>query len=827
MKRPVCRLIAILLWCSAACLIAASCLADDPIVVTLNYGSPLNGCVCHNVYISVTARDFDSTTSGVGPDDIVFIAPEGWEADSPLTCDEEGFWHQRFKHMFDAGGPYSCGITAHDLDIYNGENDNDGTGTTTGTIRDFYAADPPISRSITNPPNGITVARDQEVTCSAGATDNDTKNCTIILEHTPLTYSWSANGGSFKDGETTGADVTWIAPATAGSYTVSVTVTDPGDTPGQYCGTRADAPAIKSITMNVRNVIYVKPDGSGGGSSWTYALGSVGDALTTANSGDDVWVAGDTDDPYTENITLKAGVGLYGGFAEGEVYREQRDWRQNETTLEGQGTYQDPASVVTVPDDSGDPAAIDGFTITGGRAVYGGAVICQGSSPTIENNVITGNTAYGDGFGTGGGAVYCLNSHALIANNDIRSNSAYGLGGGIYCDSCAGVRIINNLIVSNHAVGGYSGGAASLLGCSGLVVSNTIVDNHAGTSGAAVYVAGYYSPIDLPVVANNIIAFNSAGLDTDSATVNHNVFYDGEASVPPDNILADPFFLDKDGGDYHLSSNSPCIDAGTNDYAQPTYPDMDGGYRVYNEVIDIGADETVAGCTWYTISLSAAAGGHIGDQVLVTGKVVRPPDTPIPNWPVIITVSGGTLVSVVNGVVDSPTQGHGTSDQSGEFYLHVRRDTPGSVIVTAEAGNACGTGTISDDISLVFFDPNVPVEMFFCIDATYSMATHFPVNDITELLEEMDTAGTSFRAGVVVFNPGGFGCDDSTSGWLFRSLNDFTTLQSFEQWLPTGWLWWGGDPPELQLDALHAAAQDMNAYSTAGNPRRYIIVVTE
>ena len=36
----------------------------------------------------------------------------------------------------------------------------------------------------------------------------------------------------------------------------------------------------------------------------------------------------------------------------------------------------------------------------------------------------------------------------------------------------------------------------------------------------------------------------------------------------------------------------------------------------------------------------------------------------------------------------------------------------------------------------------------------------------------------------------------------------------------------GGDPPELQLDALHYAAQDMNAYA-ATSAHKYIVLITD
>ncbi|MDI6827511.1 MAG: hypothetical protein QME62_03395 [Armatimonadota bacterium] len=81
-------------------------------------------------------------------------------------------------------------------------------------------------------------------------------------------------------------------------------------------------------------VIYVKPDGNDAndGLSWNTAKKTIGAGLDTALSGDEVWVAKGT---YVERITLKVGVGLYGGFEGTETSRDQRNWRTNVTIIDG------------------------------------------------------------------------------------------------------------------------------------------------------------------------------------------------------------------------------------------------------------------------------------------------------------------------------------------------------------------------------------------------------------------------------------------------------------------------------------------------------------
>nr|HDM59669.1 right-handed parallel beta-helix repeat-containing protein [Bacillota bacterium] len=58
----------------------------------------------------------------------------------------------------------------------------------------------------------------------------------------------------------------------------------------------------------------------------------------------------------------------------------------------------------------------------------GGGIFCEHSSPTIENNTISGNSA-DDG---GGGGIKCCDGSPTISNNTITDNTAH-YGGGVCC----------------------------------------------------------------------------------------------------------------------------------------------------------------------------------------------------------------------------------------------------------------------------------------------------------------------------------------------------------------------------------------------------------
>lgn len=207
-------------------------------------------------------------------------------------------------------------------------------------------------------------------------------------------------------------------------------------------------------------VWHVTPGGTGDGTSWTSSVGVVQAAIDAATSGDEIWVAMGR---YNESLILREGSILYGGFMGTETNREERNWVENETILDGKGMSKRAILIREVNN-----TIIDGFTITNaegeeeGAGVYyrgvesgtltnsqivdndvylSAGVVCVESSPSINNCLISHND--------NGVYIHYYSRPVLtdctITNNSNTMNDAIGLE----CDYRANPILIRCLI-SNH-----------------------------------------------------------------------------------------------------------------------------------------------------------------------------------------------------------------------------------------------------------------------------------------------------------------------------------------------------------------------------------------
>jgi predicted outer membrane repeat protein len=234
----------------------------------------------------------------------------------------------------------------------------------------------------------------------------------------------------------------------------------------------------------------------------------------------------------------------------------------------------------------------------------GGAVYFSGSSGSTA--ILTGNTFTGNSCGgnNGGGAASFSGGTNIITGNTFKQNSSAGGGGAIYATGPA-ITISDNLVVNNTQSGAGATGGGIFVNASTVLymVNNTVFGNSsAGNGGGASFqVSG---SVELLNVFNNIIWGNSLsgggnGSDvylTGSGQTKLFMFNDANGmygvwnnALPQLNL--DPKFFDPVNGDYHLQTNSPCANYGTNGTFLPL-TDPDGNTRTNSAGhVDLGCYE--------------------------------------------------------------------------------------------------------------------------------------------------------------------------------------------------------------------------------------------
>ncbi len=206
-------------------------------------------------------------------------------------------------------------------------------------------------------------------------------------------------------------------------------------------------------------------------------------------------------------------------------------------------------SVVTFAGTELETCVLSGFTIRNGKAGSGG--IFGGDHHTlarVSNNIICGNNATAQG----GGLFGC---DGEICDNIIRDNTAVIEGGGLCY--CGGI-IHNNIVWGNTVTLSFPiFGGGGLARCNGTIENNTVFGNSGAGHGGGLESCG-------GTIKNNIIWDNRSG-DTmqiyGSSTPTYSCIEDWSAGGIG-NISLDPCFVDPANGDFHLTSSSPCIDAG-------------------------------------------------------------------------------------------------------------------------------------------------------------------------------------------------------------------------------------------------------------------------
>ena len=230
------------------------------------------------------------------------------------------------------------------------------------------------------------------------------------------------------------------------------------------------------------------------GASWTRALDEErfvkklnGDGLDDA----EFWVAEGTYIPTkvkdpAKSFVIRDGVALYGGFSGDEQKREDRNWVTRPTILTGEFNKNSFAvHVVRVLCDSEQPAVLDGFIVTKGKAIKepetsdrrGGGLYSENAKLTIANCTFSEHKA-----ALNGGALFIKGGAAVITGCTFISNSAVQGGGAVYCDS-TGIEIRDCFFSDNSSA--HNGGGA-LYASSESEVTNCLFSNNSASFGGAI-----------------------------------------------------------------------------------------------------------------------------------------------------------------------------------------------------------------------------------------------------------------------------------------------------------------------------------------------------
>ena len=305
-------------------------------------------------------------------------------------------------------------------------------------------------------------------------------------------------------------------------------------------------------------ILYVKSDGTGQAcDSWENAC-ELQTALALAKAGNEIWVktgiykpSPDTSSP-TAIFRLKNEVAIYGGFAGTEITRDQRDWETNITVLSGDlggddqtdlnGVVTNTANIVgensyhvVLGSKVDNTAILDGFVITAGYASqtppnihgFGGGMLMQDGSPTLNNLVFSGNTAGKGAAYYGGGAMYIsFASNPILTHVTFVANTAGG-GAGMYNDRGSNpvlndVTFTGNKAIAGSCMGNYANSnpimndvvfddnISSNKGCMHNEDSNPIMNHVTFSNNSARYGAAMYNYRSSPTLTDVIFSDNIA-----------------------------------------------------------------------------------------------------------------------------------------------------------------------------------------------------------------------------------------------------------------------------------------------------------------------------
>ncbi|MCK5134456.1 MAG: T9SS type A sorting domain-containing protein [Bacteroidales bacterium] len=372
-------------------------------------------------------------------------------------------------------------------------------------------------------------------------------------------------------------------------------------------------------SVNAQSVVYVSSDGTGDGTSWANAAGSIQDVIESSDSGTDIWIKGGTYYvPGDSTFILKDGVSLYGGFSGTETCPIQRtDYRlggANETILSGdidKNGVTDAANAnrVVYGKDITNVTTLDGLTITGGYADAssddGAGLRLSNGSPNIINCTLFDNWC-GD---NGAGFYIATTSIPAVTGCYFVKNYAADKGGAVYTATGCDAVFTNCVFSNNSAVN--DGGAVRVYKSSPTFMNCTFTRNSLPGAGDGPAIE-INNSVSAPVFTNSVSWGNTESgvvseditLTTDGTVTLINCAMEGTYTATGATVTGlidisstDPLFVNTSGAsgsdgydvaaDWAIQATSVLIDAGL--VAGAPVMDIIPGFR--DATPDVGAYE--------------------------------------------------------------------------------------------------------------------------------------------------------------------------------------------------------------------------------------------
>lgn len=320
---------------------------------------------------------------------------------------------------------------------------------------------------------------------------------------------------------------------------------------GCLCLTLCASPRLSAA------IIYVNANASGNntGLNWTNAYNDLQSALTTASSGDQIWVAAGVYKPTSTNnrdiaFEIPSGVSLFGGFLGIETTLNQRDWVANGTVLSGaignQADITDNTRVLIRVSDAPGTVQVNGFKI---RRAYQDAT--NAFYFVNSNNVIFSKCEFN------------LNASALWQFRALTSNLTF-----------------NDCLIHTNT--------AQQLTFADL--TSTLTFNNCTVAGNALQF-GMLNAGGSSTQLNNCIVWQPGVTNSSMLTVNNCIVSDPQwQALGQNNLLSDPLFVAPNANNYRLQATSPAIDMGSTSFVSQGY-DLDRNLRIYGVAPDAGCYE--------------------------------------------------------------------------------------------------------------------------------------------------------------------------------------------------------------------------------------------